>query len=117
MPEISRFLGIVVTMYDGDHPPPHFHVRYGNFKAVISIDPYFEDGASGEVDIASIIEFTGVFEPLRDEEYFTQVTINPEIGTIVWPNNADLDPDVLHAKATGQQIPSFSVLVSHSVEK
>ncbi|MBI2291630.1 MAG: DUF4160 domain-containing protein, partial [Betaproteobacteria bacterium] len=28
MPEISRFLGIVITMYFNDHNPPHFHVRY-----------------------------------------------------------------------------------------
>ena len=28
MPEISRFLGIIITMYYNDHNPPHFHVRY-----------------------------------------------------------------------------------------
>ena len=38
MPEISRFFGIVITMYYNDHPPPHFHVRYGEQKAVIAID-------------------------------------------------------------------------------
>jgi hypothetical protein len=30
MPEISRFFGIIITMYYGDHQPPHFHVRYGD---------------------------------------------------------------------------------------
>lgn len=39
MPEISRFLGIIITMYYSEHPPPHFHVRYGDHKAVILIDP------------------------------------------------------------------------------
>jgi hypothetical protein len=39
MPEISRFLGIVITMYFNDHNPPHFHVRYENFRALIGIDP------------------------------------------------------------------------------
>ena len=29
MPEISRFYGIVISMYYDDHNPPHFHVRYG----------------------------------------------------------------------------------------
>lgn len=29
MPVVSRFFGIVITMYYNDHPPPHFHVRYG----------------------------------------------------------------------------------------
>ena len=38
MPEISRFFGIIITMYFGDHQPPHFHVRYGDFKAQVSID-------------------------------------------------------------------------------
>jgi hypothetical protein len=37
MPEISRFFGIVITMYYLDHEPPHFHVRYGEQRAVISI--------------------------------------------------------------------------------
>jgi hypothetical protein len=30
MPEISRFFGMVILMYYNDHPPPHFHVRYGD---------------------------------------------------------------------------------------
>jgi hypothetical protein len=37
MPEISRFLGIIITMYYNDHPPPHFHVRYNQQKAIIEI--------------------------------------------------------------------------------
>lgn len=38
MPELSRFYGIVIQMYFGDHPPPHFHAIYGDFKAVIDIE-------------------------------------------------------------------------------
>jgi hypothetical protein len=37
MPEVSRFLGIVILMYFDDHNPPHFHVRYNDFRARISI--------------------------------------------------------------------------------
>lgn len=37
MPEISRFYGIIITMYYDDHNPPHFHARYGENKAVIAI--------------------------------------------------------------------------------
>ena len=37
MPEISRFFGIVITMYYDEHPPPHFHVRYGGRKALVAI--------------------------------------------------------------------------------
>ncbi|RAQ38769.1 transcriptional regulator, partial [Arthrospira sp. O9.13F] len=38
MPEISRFFGMVITMYYNDHAPPHFHVRYGQQKALITIE-------------------------------------------------------------------------------
>jgi len=37
MPEISRFLGIVISMFYNDHNPPHFHVRYNEYRAKISI--------------------------------------------------------------------------------
>ena len=38
MPEISRFYGIVIGMFYDEHRPPHFHVRYGQYQAVITID-------------------------------------------------------------------------------
>ena len=37
MPEISRFFGIVITMYFDEHNPPHFHSRYGSDRAAIEI--------------------------------------------------------------------------------
>jgi hypothetical protein len=37
MPEISRFFGISIKMFFGDHVPPHFHAEYGDFKAQINI--------------------------------------------------------------------------------
>ncbi len=37
MPEISRFLGIIITMYYKEHQPPHFHAKYGDQAGVISI--------------------------------------------------------------------------------
>ena len=38
MPEISRFLGIVIYMYFNEHNPPHFHARYNEYQAAISIE-------------------------------------------------------------------------------
>ena len=38
MPELSRFLGISILMYFDDHNPPHFHARYNDYRALISID-------------------------------------------------------------------------------
>lgn len=38
VPEIARFLGLVITMHYRDHDPPHFHVRYGDRKALFAIE-------------------------------------------------------------------------------
>ena len=37
VPTISAFYGILIQMFFDDHAPPHFHVKYGEFKAVIDI--------------------------------------------------------------------------------
>ena len=37
MPELSRFLGIVIYMYYRDHAPPHFHAEYGEFEITVEI--------------------------------------------------------------------------------
>jgi hypothetical protein len=64
----------------------------------------FEDGVEGVVDLAPQLSFQGVFEPLRDPNYFAQVRVDPELGTIAWPNGADLDPDVLYGPITGTRV-------------
>ncbi|MEX2156147.1 MAG: DUF2442 domain-containing protein [Gemmatimonadales bacterium] len=64
----------------------------------------FEDGVSGELDFAGRLGFEGVFAPLTDPAVFAQVRIHPELGTIVWPNGADLDPDVIYAELSGTPI-------------
>jgi hypothetical protein len=57
----------------------------------------FDDGAHGEVDIS--LSFNGpVFEPLRDLDYFKQVRVNADLGTIVWPNGADVAPETLYER-------------------
>lgn len=40
MPEISRFLGIVIAMYYRDHEPAHFHAMYGEFEALFAIKDF-----------------------------------------------------------------------------
>ena len=56
----------------------------------------FDDGTTREIDLESDL-WGPVFEPLRvDPQLFRQVRVDEELGTIVWPNGADLDPDVLH---------------------
>lgn len=61
----------------------------------------FADGLVGDVDLAE--RFVGrvgpMFEPLCDADYFARVSVDEELGTVVWPNGADLAPDVLHDQA------------------
>ena len=38
MPEIARFYGIVIKLFFGDHPPPHFHALYGEYVGLFNID-------------------------------------------------------------------------------
>lgn len=57
----------------------------------------FEDGLEGEVDLRSSLRGP-VFEPLKDLEYFRQVRVDPELGTITWPNGADIAPETLHER-------------------
>jgi hypothetical protein len=61
----------------------------------------FEDGVEGEIDLERLIDLEGVFAPLRARQEFLRVAVNPELGTVVWPNGADLDPDVLYSEVTG----------------
>ena len=36
--EITRFYGVVIKVFFGDHPPPHFHALYGEYNALVSIE-------------------------------------------------------------------------------
>jgi hypothetical protein len=38
MPEISRFLGIIIAIFYRDHTPPHYHAKYGDFEITVSIE-------------------------------------------------------------------------------
>jgi hypothetical protein len=59
----------------------------------------FEDGITADVDLSYLLDYGGVFEPLRDPAYFAQLRADPEAGTIVWPNDADIAPETLYAHA------------------
>ncbi len=84
-------------------------------RDVVSVQPLseyrlrvaFDDGVEGIVNVAQMVQFTGVFEPLHDPVFFAQVKVNAELGTVYWPNDADLDSDVLYAKITGVPIPEY----------
>jgi Protein of unknown function (DUF2442) len=62
----------------------HYRLRVG-----------FSDGSSRDVDLTGEL-YGPVFEPLADPDFFAQVRVDDQLGTVVWPNGADLDPLVLH---------------------
>jgi hypothetical protein len=62
----------------------------------------FSDGIEGDVDLAD--ELHGdLFEPLKDQALFRQVSIHPEFHTLCWPNGADLAPEFLYERV---QVPA-----------
>ncbi len=60
-----------------------------------SLEVSFEDGVSQSIDLEPVLEGE-LYGPLRDPAVFERVLIDPEIGTLVWPNGADFDPATLH---------------------
>ena len=55
----------------------------------------FTNGEQRIVDLEPFLRGP-IFEPLHDLEAFKELTVDPVLGTITWPNGADIDPDVLY---------------------
>ncbi len=73
-------------------------VRIKDVKALDAFKVHltFTDGSTKVVDLEAFLHGP-VFEPMRnDPELFRAVRVDDEAGTIVWPNGADIDPDVLY---------------------
>jgi hypothetical protein len=60
---------------------------------------HFSDGMVRNVDLGPLMRGPIFGEIREDSELFRGVRVDPELGTIVWPNGADLDPDVLYGSA------------------
>jgi hypothetical protein len=66
----------------------------------------FDDDSERTLDLEPLLRGP-IFAPLKeDRSLFAQVRVDPELGTIVWPNGADMDPDVLH----GDEVPAWATL-------
>jgi len=57
MPELSRFLGIVVQMYFEDHQPPHFHARYGEYRIKVLIESGVVEGRFPPRALRNLLEW------------------------------------------------------------
>ena len=64
MPEISRFLGIVIGMFYRDHGPPHFHAVYGEYEITVEIQTGVVSGRFPTRALGLVLEWAGVH---RDE--------------------------------------------------
>jgi len=73
----------------------------------------FSDGAVKEIDLSELLAAGGVFTPIyKQREVFEQVAVNPESGTVEWPGEVDLDPEVLYGRyepASGHRIERRTV--------
>jgi hypothetical protein len=70
----------------------------------------FADGSTRVVDLAPFLWGPVFAEIAADDGLFAQVSVDTELGTIGWPNGADLDPDVLHGDhepaESSEQLPN-----------
>lgn len=63
MPVISRFLGIIITMYWDDHSPPHFHAKYGEYEVTVEIETGVVFGKFPKRALRLILEWSELHQP------------------------------------------------------
>ncbi len=81
----------------------------GNYRLELT----FTNGEKAELDLADrIVGRGGVFAPLEDVDFFKKVKVDSEAGTLVWPNEVDLCPDVLYSEATGKPLPELKMAMA-----
>ncbi|GGN21210.1 MULTISPECIES: DUF2442 domain-containing protein [Marinomonas] len=79
------------------------HITSAKYLSGYKLWIAFDDGTSGEVDLANELKGS-MFEPLKDLAEFQNVSVDPELETIVWPNGADLAPEFLKALQSKQSV-------------
>ncbi|MBK1649511.1 DUF4160 domain-containing protein [Rhabdochromatium marinum] len=62
MPELSRFLGIIIYMNWGDYPPPHFHARYGDYEIIVEIKTGVIRGEFPKRALRAVLEWAGLHQ-------------------------------------------------------
>ncbi len=69
MPEISRFLGIIIAMYYNDHSPPHFHAKYGEYEITVNIDGGLFDGRFPKRALRHVLEWYELHKADLEEDW------------------------------------------------
>lgn len=69
MPEISRFLGIVIYLLYNDHHPAHFHARYGDYKITVDISTGVVEGRFPKRALNAVIEWYELYKDMLAENW------------------------------------------------
>ena len=75
MPQVSRFSGVVITMYFNDHDPPHFHARYGEYRATVTLEPIQLQAGELPPRVLSLVLEWGKAHQMKLQENWTQMAI------------------------------------------
>jgi len=77
------------------------------YRGGYRIELEFDDGQRGIVDFTKYVERGGIFERLRNMEFFRGFSVNKELGTLTWADEIDIAPETLYAEATGVALPEW----------
>ena len=77
MPEISRFLGIVIAMFYRDHAPPHFHAYYGSYEITVNITTGAVEGDFPNRALAHVQEWRQLHQTELSEDWQLAVLRKP----------------------------------------
>ena len=83
IPEISRFYGIIIYMYINDHNPPHFHVWYNEYEAVITIDEGIVIGSLPRRELKLVYEWLDIHKEELLENW--RLLSNSELANKIEP--------------------------------
>jgi hypothetical protein len=62
MPEISRFYGIIIKMFYNEHNPPHIHVEYQDYKAIITLKEGIVEGKMPKIALRLVFEWMEIYK-------------------------------------------------------
>jgi Domain of unknown function (DUF4160) len=78
MPQISRFFGIIISMYFDDHNPPHFHARYGDMECLVSIEELrVIEGKIPSRALGLVIEWAVTHQEELREDWYLAKSLQP----------------------------------------
>ena len=78
------------------------HIKTAKYLSDYVLWLAFDDGSEWQVDLADVLDGP-VFLPFKDINFFSKVAVDPELETVVWPNDADLAPEFLKSLQLKQQ--------------